>query len=381
METTRKFWLQRIKDGWRKRNIILLTGVRRVGKTLLCKSIPGAEYFDCELPRVRKMMDDPQEFLENHKNKIIILDEIHRLENPSELLKIAADHFKNLRIIATGSSSLEAVAKFRDTLTGRKITVRMTPVNFSDMNDFGKMNLKHRLLHGGMPEFFLSTKIDESLFQEWMDAYWSKDIQELFRVERKYSFQTFVELIMMQSGGIFNATAIATKCSVSHTTALNYLKILEETFVANVIRPYSDYKQTEVVSAPKVYGFDTGFVCYHKGINDLRAEDYGFLWEHIVLNEISSRFPEVKINYWRDKQGHEIDFIIKKRNNEIIAIECKWKSGKFDPANLLIFRKKYPNGKNYVICSDADKAFSANVKGIKVEYTNMNNKVFSKILS
>lgn len=379
MDIKRNFWMQRINEGWKKRNIVFLAGVRRVGKTMLGKSITGINYFDCELPRIRRLMDDPEEFLSGLKSDIIVLDEIHRLENPSELLKIIADHYKNIRVIATGSSSLLAASKFRDTLTGRKITIHITPVNYFDMKDFRNTDIRHRMLHGGMPEFFLSEKTDEALFQEWMDAYWSKDIQELFRVEKKFSFQSFVELIMMQSGGIFNASAIASKCKISHTSSLNYLKILEETFVAIIIRPFSMHKQTEVIAAPKVYGFDTGFVCYHKGISHLRDDDCGFLWEHLVLNEFQSRFSEAKINYWRDKQGHEIDFVIPRRNGEVTTVECKWKSGNFEPSNLAIFRKKYPHGKNYVISSDIDRPFSSGIKNLQVHYTGINDASFSEI--
>ena len=116
----RSFWLQRIESAWRGRSGVWLMGVRRAGKTVLCRSIPDHEYFDCELPSVRRQLSDPENFLSERKKKTVILDEIHRLDNPSELLKIAADHFPVVRVIATGSSSLGASAKFRDTLAGRK---------------------------------------------------------------------------------------------------------------------------------------------------------------------------------------------------------------------------------------------------------------------
>ncbi len=105
----RQHWIERIEKAWKQRTVIWLAGVRRVGKTYLCQSLPEVEYFDCELPRTRRMMDDPEGFLEGHRGKRIVLDEIHRLDNPSELLKIAADHFPKTRIIATGSSTLERV--------------------------------------------------------------------------------------------------------------------------------------------------------------------------------------------------------------------------------------------------------------------------------
>src|SRR3989338_2005100 len=140
-----------------------------------------------------------------------------------------------------------------------------------------------------------------------MDAYWAKDIQELFRLEKKYSFQKFIELIMAQSGSIFEATRFTTPCEVSRTTITNYLKVLEATFVAHVIHPFSFHRPTEIISAPKIYGFDTGFVCYYRGWHQLREEDLGILWEHYVLNEIQARLHTRRIHYWRDKRGHEMD--------------------------------------------------------------------------
>src|SRR5213595_2425790 len=99
----RPFWSTRIEEGWRRRSVLWLRGVRRVGKTTLAQSLPDIEYFDCELPRVRRMMEDPEAFLEKIRGKRIVLDEIHRLPNPSEILKIAADHFRDIRVLATGS--------------------------------------------------------------------------------------------------------------------------------------------------------------------------------------------------------------------------------------------------------------------------------------
>src|SRR3989339_828094 len=99
----RTFWLQRIEEAWKRRPVVWLFGVRRVGKTILTQSLPSAEYFDCELPSVRRLMEDSELFLETNKEKRIILDEIQRLKNPSEILKIAADHFPGTKIIATGS--------------------------------------------------------------------------------------------------------------------------------------------------------------------------------------------------------------------------------------------------------------------------------------
>ncbi len=367
----RIFWINRIETGWRQRSVIWLSGVRRVGKTVLCQSLPDIVYFDCELPRTRRMMADPQAFLEQYSEKRIVLDEIHRLPNPSELLKIAADHYPQTKILATGSSTLGASAKFRDTLTGRKYEIWLPPMISQDLSDFQQPGLQRRFLRGGLPPFFLAETLPERDFQEWMDAYWAKDIQELFRLERRHSFQTFVELLLVQSGGIFEATAFANPCGVSRPTISNYLKVLESTFVAHVIRPFSTNRQKEIISAPKVYGFDTGFVCYYRGWTELRSQDFGELWEHWVLNELHAHIPRRDIRYWRNKRGNEIDFVLTRRGKAPVAIECKWSAAHFRPKNMKAFRRLYPESELLVVANDVERRFTRHYDQIQVHFVSL----------
>ncbi len=313
-------------------------------------------------------MDDPEAFLHAMRGKRLVLDEVHRLPNPSELLKIAADHFPTVRVLATGSSTLGASSRFRDTLAGRKTELWLTPMIATDLSDFGNTNLDHRLLHGGLPPFFLSPELPERDFQEWIDAYWAKDIQELFRLERRTSFQRFVELLMAQSGGIFEATRFAGPCEVSRTTITNYLAVLEATSVAMVLRPFSSRRSNEIIAAPKVYGFDTGFVCAHRGWTKLRHDDLGYLWEHYVLNELSAQLQSSDLRYWRDKQGHEVDFIWAPRGKEPLAIECKWSAHDFDPTNLLVFARAYPNATLLVTSPDAKPSFTRRYNAVEVRF-------------
>lgn len=369
----RQFWIDLIEKAWSRRSVIWLSGVRRAGKTYLCQSLNGVEYFDCELPRIRRMMEDPQAFLEGLRGKRIILDEIHRLGNPSEILKIAADHYPDTLIVATGSSTLGASVRFRDTLSGRKAELWLTPMILADLKDFDKTDLKHRFIRGGLPPFFMADETPERDFQEWMDAYWAKDIQELFRLERRYSFQKFAELLIMQSGGIFEATRFANPCEVSRTTINNYLSVLESTYAVHVIRPFSSRRSSEIISAPKVYAFDTGFVCYYRGWHELRQDDMGLLWEHFVLNEIHARLQTRRISYWRDKRGHEIDFVLTdyKKPGQPVAIECKWSSSGFDAGNIKIFRKQYPVGCNYVVSADTDRSYTSVYDNISVNFISL----------
>ena len=106
-------------------------------------------------------MEDNEEFLKTIRKKTVVFDEIHRLGNPSELLKIAADYYPDTKIIATGSSTLGASSKVRDTLSGRKLDIWLTPMIAEDLDDFGVDNFEKRLLYGGLPPFIMSDALPE----------------------------------------------------------------------------------------------------------------------------------------------------------------------------------------------------------------------------
>jgi hypothetical protein len=365
----RRFWLDRLAQAWQRQSVLWLKGVRRTGKTFLSRSIPQVEYFDCELPSVRRQLADPESFLRERRDRTVVLDEIHRLDDPSETLKIAADHFPDVRVLATGSSTLGASARFRDTLAGRKEEVLLTPMTSADLAEFGGGGLEHRLRNGGLPPMYMSESFPERECQEWFDSYWAKDVQELFRLERRRSFERLLELLFVQSGGMFEATSFSKPCEVSRSTIHNYLAVLEATFVATVVRPYHSGRAAEIVAAPKVYAFDTGFVCTFRGWRDLRPDDYGPLWEHYVLNELRLRFPAERLRYWRDKQQHEIDFILESHPNAPPAVvECKWSADAFDPANLRLFRRHYPEGVNFVVAHDVADAYTRRFGSLAVRF-------------
>lgn len=366
----RSYWTEAIEGLWAEKSVVWLAGVRRAGKTFLCRSLPGAEYLDCELPSTRRALEDPEGFLRDLGSGRVVLDEVHRLPNPSELLKIAADYHPDTQVIATGSSSLGASRRFRDTLTDRKRDLWLTPMLMQDEQEFGARGLDHRFRFGGLPPFFLADAVPERGFQDWIDSYWARDVQELFRVERRWSFLRFVELIFTRSGGVFEATRFSAPCEVSRTAVAGYLRILEDTLVVHVVRPYSTRRATEIVAAPKVYGFDTGFVCLFKGWDRLRDEDRGALWEHYVLNEYLGRLQKRNVRYWRDKRGHEVDFVIADRG-KLTAVECKWRADGFDPRNLRAFRNAYPAGDNFVVTSDTDRSYVREDRGVRLRFVGL----------
>ena len=334
---------------------------------MLARSLPRVEYFDCELPSARRQMADPEAFLRTLRGKRVVLDEVHRLPEPTELLKIAADHFPRTRILATGSSTLQASARFRDTLAGRKAEVWLTPMVAADSRDFGAPDLARRLRHGGLPPFFLDPDPPERDYQEWMDAYWARDIQELFRLERRAGFRRLLELCLVRSGGMFEATAYAGPCEVSRPTIANYLAVLEATSVVHVVRPFARGRAGEIVAAPKVYAFDTGFVASVRGWHDLRPDDCGILWEHLVLNEIHASRQSRDVQYWRDTRGHEVDFVLAPKRGAPIAIECKWRADAFAWEGLLAFRRRHPAGANWLVAPDVERPYVIRRADVEVE--------------
>lgn len=347
----RPFWVTKIHEKWQEKSVVWLTGVRRSGKTTLCQSLTPKAYYDCELPRIRQALEDPEAFFKDQTEAAITLDEIHRLVNAAEVLKIAADHFPKLRVIATGSSTLAAGKKFKDSLTDRKRTLFLPPIPCFELKVFNQ-SLEDRLLRGGLPPFLLAKAFPESGYQDWIDSYWAKDVQELFRIEKRAAFLKFVELLALQSGGMFQANSFSTPCGVSHTTIATYLDALEQTHVAGVLRPYAKNPSKEIVSTPKVFFFDTGFVNFFQGVDQLHPTQKGHLWEHLVYNELLTMVEKSEIHYWRDKSKNEVDFVVKRRGVHPLAIECKSKFKDFDPHAIQKFRTQHPEGKNLVVTMD-----------------------------
>jgi len=354
----RPFWLKRIEDAWREAPIAWLCGVRRAGKTTLAESL-GPErtlYLNCDLPAVEDMVRDPQVFFRGCSKPVVVFDEIHQLRDPARVLKIGADVFPKLKILATGPSTLAASKKFRDTLTGRKRLVHLTPVLWDERTVFG-VTLPQRLFHGGLPPALLAPSKQPAFYREWMDSFFARDIQRLFGFRDMNRFTAVLEYLLRQSGGQFEVTKTASALGITRPTVESHVRALEITHAVTVVRPFHGGGQQEIVKQPKVYAFDTGFVSFARGWDPLRTDDFGPLWEHLVLEHLQARFPDTPVCYWRDKAGHEMDFVLAHRRDAVDAIECKWDPGAFDPAALKLFRSYYPKGRNYLVTPSGEPAY------------------------
>ena len=347
----REPWLKKISDAWSRRPIIWLSGVRRVGKTTLCRMLPDAVYMNCDLPSVQRALEDPELFFEGlEAGAVVVFDEVHRLEDPSRLLKIAADAYPQLRILATGSSTLAATRKFRDSLTGRKHEVHLGPVPWEECaGAFGINDLDRRLLHGGLPEPLLASDKDPAFFGEWIDSFYARDIMELFGIRNRQGFLTLFRLLLLRSGGQLDYSQLASLSEMSRPTVKSHIEAMRIAHAMRLLRPFHGGGKQEIVSRPKCYAFDTGFVTFERGWNDIRDDDRGLLWEHLVLDSLLMRCPEQDVLYWQDKSRREVDFVIRHGGGRVDLVECKINPDKLDPAPVEVFRSLYPEGSNFVV--------------------------------
>ena len=359
MLTSRPFWVERIETLWRSRNIVWLAGARRLGKTVLSRQLPKVQVFNCDLPSVRERLADPELFYATlAPDRRIVLDEVHRAEDPSGLLKIGADEHPGVRILATGSSTLHASARFRDSLVGRKWPLRLAPVLWRECPDWlGAADLDRRLLHGGFPEQLLAAEPDPQWFEEWADSFFARDVHALFGARNRAGFLRAVSLAVARNGELLDVSALGRDAGVSRPTAVHYLDLLDACQVTVRLPPFHGGGRREMVRRPRLYAFDTGLVCHFKGWTRLRPADRGPLWENLVLDELLTAVPRSALHYWRDAAGHEVDFAIAAGRDRVAAVEAKVSPEAFDARSLRAFRDAYPNGPNLLCCPLATEPY------------------------
>ena len=366
----RNFWVERVRQSWKSRPLVWLSGVRRIGKTSLGRQLEDAVLFNCDLPSVRRRLSDPESFLLDARaqGRSLVLDEIHRLEDPSSILKIAADEFPDLRLLATGSSTLAATSKFRDTLTGRKHSIHLAPVLWREcLDSFGPLTLDHRLLAGGFPEQLLAPTVSPSFFEEWIDSFFARDIQELFGVRNRTGFLNLLRLVCLRSGGSLEVSDLAKKAGITRPTVMSHLDALEIAGAVERLPPFHGGGHREIIRQPKIYAFDTGLVAHVSGWEVIRESDRGHLWEHLVLNELRADFPMAVLHYWRDKSQREIDFVLDRGARGIDVVEAKVSPDSFDPRAIVHFRDSYPSGKNFVVSPHVEEPYSVTRRGLRFE--------------
>jgi len=351
----RGYWVRAVREAWERRPIVWLAGVRRIGKTTLARQIEGDRFFNCDLPSVRRECADPESFLarvaDGGSGTTVILDEVHRLEDPSLLLKIADDEHPGLRILATGSSTLLASHRFSDALTGRKVSLLLPGVLWRECRGaFGGIDYHRRLLHGGFPDQLLAKRPDPHFFEEWIDSYFARDLQELYGLRDRGGYRRLVECLACQSGGALTISDVASQVGLSRPSVYSYLDALEDSHVCFRLPPYHRGGSQEVVRRPRCYLFDTGLIAHVRGWRDLGDGRDGLLWEHLILDHLRTRYPDRALHHWRTRGGDEIDFVVERGGDAVDAIEAKLEPQRWRAGDALgAFRSRYPHGRNLVV--------------------------------
>ena len=332
------------------RPVVWLSGVRQIGKTTLARMLPGTVYLNCDNPYDASRLQDPIVFLDSQApGTVLVLDEAHRLADPSLLLKLIADEYPGLKVLATGSSTLAATRKFSDSLTGRKCPIHLCPVLWEECSDpFGRPDLDHRLLNGGLPASLLAARRQSFFFSEWIDSFYARDVLELFGVRKREGFLALFRLLLRQSGGQLDISKLARLSELSRPTVRAHLDALQIAHAVHLLRPFHGGGNREIVSRPKCYAFDTGLVAHEKGWDRIRSDDRGLLWEHLVLDTLRLRFPDAQIFHWRDKSGRAVDFVVRRERERVDLVECKINPDSVDASAINTFRESYPKGENYI---------------------------------
>lgn len=357
------------------RDIIVLSGARQVGKTslmhLLYRFLISEQratterifFFDLEDVQTLEEIDSMQftDFARHvgkgaaNERVFVFIDEIQYLKEPSSFLKILHDHYPQIKLIVSGSSSLALRRKFKDALTGRKHVFAVNGLSFQEYLAFTKSScvkqknafetFTHRTLptdgplcerafedfalFGGYPEVALIADKEKKAdkLREIYSSYVRKDIKDLMRIENVAGFNALAQLLAHQIGNLASIDELANSAGLSRDTTSKYLLILENTFVVNFVYPYFTNKRKEITKMPKVYFKDMGLRhVITRNLSDIAVRgDKGAIIENVVYGELSNFLGENgEVKFWRTQAKQEVDFILDAE--EIVPVEVKYQS-------------------------------------------------------
>ncbi|HQV30024.1 MAG TPA: ATP-binding protein [Thermoflexales bacterium] len=363
---------QQLSTGGR---IVLLFGARQVGKTTLVRAVlKGSGYKvlylngdDLRSTTVLSSRDLDQLRGLVSGYDVLFVDEAQRIPEIGLNLKLLADHVPQLRIIATGSSSLDLASKTREALTGRAWIHTLFPIAHAEMateNTPFELNqqLESRLRFGSYPALFAieNTTAQREYVQMLADSYLYKDVLEIARIKHPAKLRDLLQLLAYQVGNEVSMTELAAQLQISRDAVNAYLDLLEQSFVIFRLRGFNRNLRKEVTKLPKFYFWDVGV--RNALVNNFdplqRRADVGALWENYVIAErrklLSYRKTAVNFHFWRTHTGAELD-LIEHRGGEPHGYEFKWGKGTMRPATT--FLDSYPHATTALINQTNYSAF------------------------
>lgn len=333
--------------------VVVLYGARQVGKTTLAKQV--LEDLGLKALEVNADLLVYTEALSSRNLEklsglvrgydLLFIDEAQRIPEIGINLKILYDSFPELKMFITGSSSLDLANRIKEPLTGRTWTYQLYPISVAEwqahasLNAFEvQMKLDEWMRFGMYPEVLtLGNYQDKQQYlTELTQSYLYKDILALANIRYPEKLQQLLKLLAFQIGNLVSIHELAISLQVNRETVINYIDLLEKSFVIFRLHGFSRNLRKEVTSMDKIYFFDLGVrnaLIENFSTLSLR-QDIGALWENFLLSERMKHraYQGVSANtyFWRTHSGAELDYI-EQRDGQLYGYEFKWKPKKPRP--------------------------------------------------
>lgn len=353
--------------------IVIIYGARQVGKTTLANAvIKNLNFKTLVINADEKRYVDILSSRNINKLRILtkgyqllFIDEAQRVPEIGINLKMLNDNFPNLKILASGSSSLELADKIKEPLTGRTWTYTLYPVSFEELlktNNAFELDdrLEEFLVYGSYPEIFSLANIKDKkhYLQEICSAYLYKDILELSSIKHSHKIHALLRLLAFQIGSQVSISELATQLGMSKDTVNVYIDLLEKSFVVFRLSGFNKNLRKEVTKMDKIYFYDLGIRnTIIENLNTFEVRnDIGSLWENYLIIErkkhLDYNFLYTNSFYWRTYTGAELDYV-EENGDKISGYEFKfsphkkakvpqsWQKAYPDAAYQLINRDNY----------------------------------------
>jgi len=301
--------------------VLAITGPRQSGKTTLARSgFADRAYVTLEDPDQRdQALMDPRGFLARFPEGAV-LDEVQRAPDLVSYLQGLVDTRRRMGdFILTGSQQFGLMSRIGQSLAGRVGRIELLPFSVAELRDVGLVppDLDGLLWRGGFPPLYDRPLAPGDWFPNYIATYLERDVRQLLAVRDLSLFQRFVRMCAARTGQLLNLSALANDCGVSHTTAREWLSVLEASYLIFLLPPYHRNFGKRLVKSPKLYFLDTGLAAALVGIADGASLNIhpqrGALFETLVVGElVKGRFNAGRpadLWFWRDNTGNEIDVV------------------------------------------------------------------------